>query len=141
MRLRLTGLVVIAGAFFVLNASSGEASAPEPGSAELLWGDVNCSEEVDHENAVNGGDALGVLQHVVGGYAWPGGDVCWRYLYHFDQVVEADGVVVTWGDVNCSGRIDALDALAILRHLVGLAPSPKVEPCPELGTRVEIGRT
>lgn len=140
MCLRLAAFVLVALATFVIGAALG-ADLPEPGSAELLWGDINCSEEQDQEEAVNAGDALAVLQNSAGGYVWAGGSVCLDYLYHFDLVVEADGVVVAWGDVNCDGDVGPLDALAILRHRAGVSPSPQVEPCPDVGDRVEIRRT
>lgn len=37
-----------------------------------------------------------------------------------------------WGDVNCSGAADAVDALAILRKVGGL-PVSQVAPCPTIG--------
>lgn len=37
-----------------------------------------------------------------------------------------------WGDVNCSGTVDAVDALAILRNVAGL-PVSQATPCPSIG--------
>ena len=38
-----------------------------------------------------------------------------------------------FGDVNCDGSVDALDALAILRFTAGLPPLAQQEPCPDVG--------
>jgi hypothetical protein len=37
-----------------------------------------------------------------------------------------------WGDVDCSGAVDAVDALKILRFVAGL-PVSQFEPCVDLG--------
>ena len=39
------------------------------------------------------------------------------------------------GDVDCSGAVDAVDALKILRHVAGLSVSQN-EPCPDIGSSV-----
>jgi hypothetical protein len=41
------------------------------------------------------------------------------------------------GDVNCDGKVDAVDALFILRYVVTL-PVSQVEPCADIGTAVGL---
>jgi hypothetical protein len=43
-----------------------------------------------------------------------------------------------WGDVNCNGSIDVVDALALLRFVAALPPLPQTDPCPQLGSPVLI---
>jgi hypothetical protein len=45
-----------------------------------------------------------------------------------------------WGDVNCDGDVEAVDALKILRHVVRLAVSQE-EPCPDIGSTVTVDGT
>jgi len=45
-----------------------------------------------------------------------------------------------WGDVDCDGDVDAVDALKILRHVVRLAVSQE-EPCPDIGSTVTVDGT
>jgi hypothetical protein len=45
-----------------------------------------------------------------------------------------------WGDVDCDGDVDAVDALKILRHVVRLAVSQE-EPCPDIGSTVTVNGT
>jgi hypothetical protein len=42
------------------------------------------------------------------------------------------------GDVNCSGEVDVVDALAILRDVAALSPLPRTEPCPDIGEAVPV---
>jgi hypothetical protein len=54
--------------------------------------------------------------------------------------VEPTGMRLQWGDVNCSGRVDAVDALQLLRHTVQL-PVSQQEPCPDIGDTVSVDGT
>jgi len=45
-----------------------------------------------------------------------------------------------WGDVDCDGDVDAVDALKVLRHVVRLAVSQE-EPCPDIGSTVTVDGT
>jgi len=54
--------------------------------------------------------------------------------------VEPTAMTVQWGDVNCSGDVEAVDALQILRHLVRL-PVLQQEPCPDIGVTVSVDGT
>jgi Tol biopolymer transport system component len=51
--------------------------------------------------------------------------------------VEPTAMRLQWGDVNCSGRVDAVDALQLLRYTVRL-PVLQQEPCPDIGDTVSV---
>jgi hypothetical protein len=55
-------------------------------------------------------------------------------------VVEPTAMRLLWGDVNCSGGVDAVDALQLLRHTVHL-PVSQQEPCPDIGDTVSVDGT
>jgi len=42
-----------------------------------------------------------------------------------------------WGDVNCDRSVSAVDALQVLRQVVGL-PVSQQEPCPDIGAAVTV---
>lgn len=42
-----------------------------------------------------------------------------------------------WGDIDCNGEVDAVDALKILRDVAALAYT-QTEPCPDLGDEVPV---
>jgi hypothetical protein len=46
------------------------------------------------------------------------------------------GHQVPWGDHNCSGAVDSVDALITLRFDAGL--SAETNECPEMGAEVEV---
>lgn len=43
-----------------------------------------------------------------------------------------------WGDVDCSGAIDPIDSLKLLRADAGL-PVSQAAGCPEIGSTVQTG--
>ncbi len=55
-----------------------------------------------------------------------------------DQTVTVSGFgQLAWGDLNCDGSVDSLDAL---RLLLALAGTPKaVADCPDIGAHVQAG--
>lgn len=44
----------------------------------------------------------------------------------------------TWGDLECSGGVTAVDALNVLRNVVALAPVTLDHPCPDVGEPVHV---
>jgi archaellum component FlaF (FlaF/FlaG flagellin family) len=54
--------------------------------------------------------------------------------------VEPTAMRLLWGDVNCSGRVDAVDALQLLRYTVRL-PVLQQELCPDIGDTVSVDGT
>lgn len=47
------------------------------------------------------------------------------------------GPQVQWADVDCNGTISSVDALWILRHVVGLGV-PSFAGCPEIGAMTAL---
>jgi Tol biopolymer transport system component len=54
--------------------------------------------------------------------------------------VEPTAMRLPWGDVNCSGGVDAVDALQLLRYTVRLSVLQQ-EPCPDIGDTVSVDGT
>jgi hypothetical protein len=44
---------------------------------------------------------------------------------------------LAWGDANCAGGVNSVDALGDLRYVAGLVVS-QTEPCPDVGAAVEV---
>jgi hypothetical protein len=42
-----------------------------------------------------------------------------------------------WGDIDCNGAVDAVDALKVLRYDAGLGVVP-AEGCPTMGEEVQV---
>jgi Tol biopolymer transport system component len=54
--------------------------------------------------------------------------------------MEPTAMRLRWGDVNCSGDVEVVDALQILRYMVKL-PVFQQEPCPDIGVTVSVDST
>ena len=52
---------------------------------------------------------------------------------------ETAGEERTWGDIDCSGVVDAVDGLKLLRHDSGLSVAQGPD-CPEVGTAVSVAQ-
>ncbi len=118
------GILGLAG----VGAMPGSAGAGQD-QFEERWGDLNCS------GAVQSAEALYPLEHVAGGYLVIPEGICWdtRMGMFPETMLQVEGgPQVQWADVDCSGEITAVDALRILRYVVGLG---NVVPagCPEIG--------
>ncbi len=100
---------------------------PTPPAADDLWGDVDCDDDVDSV------DALKVLQHVAGipfdqtGPCFPAG-----------SSVTVDGAAEKFGDWDCDGSVTAVDSLAVLLFVASMTPLSQTEPCPNVGSLVDI---
>ncbi len=64
-------------------------------------------------------------------YHDPEGDIV------IDVLVPGVGTMRLFGDVDCDDDVDAVDALKVLRYVVGL-PVSQVEPCPDIGADVLV---
>ncbi|MEE8369951.1 MAG: hypothetical protein V3S00_04190 [Dehalococcoidia bacterium] len=94
-------------------------------SNEVVWIDVNCDGKTD---AV---DALMELRYVAG-LSVTKTESCPDIG---SEVEVADGALATtrgWGDADCDGDVDAVDALLILRIVAGLAVALPPD-CPLIG--------
>jgi hypothetical protein len=98
----------------------GGSPTPTPTPGQLIWGDNNCSGEVD---AV---DALLTLRHDAGLSADTGA------CPEFGDAVPAGGPSFTWGDIDCDDTIGPVDALKLLRFDAGLSVEQPVG-CPTIG--------
>jgi hypothetical protein len=116
-----------------------QGSACDSGAFELgdiqttarTWGDILCNENVMPDDAV----ALLTLASGVES-AQPAGGGCPTP----DDVVAVREwfISIQWGNANCDGKVDALDALYLLRYFAEIAlVSPLL--CPETGAAVEVG--
>ena len=120
-------------------ALGGAGARPGPAVAgtdqfQERWGDLNCSGEVQ---AV---DAWHPLRHVVGGWAYIAEGICWpKYIDMFpDTILQVEGgPQVQWADVDCNGKISAVDVLLILRYVVGLDVR-SFEGCPKIGAMTTL---
>lgn len=93
------------------------------GDGLYVWGDNNCSGEVEAD------DALADLRSEASLEPLPVGECP-------EVGSQLGGGFATWGDVDCSGSAGTADAMQIFRYLAVLPRSPQTEPCPDLGTQV-----
>jgi uncharacterized delta-60 repeat protein len=89
-----------------------------PTNADQLW-DIAVAE---------GGEIFGA-----GSVAGAGGQQL--AVFKFRGSPEPPGPVLTQGDVDCSGKVDAVDGLKELRYVASL-PVSKPDTCPEIGAEV-----
>ena len=102
---------------------------PPPAGIVMLWGDDDCN------SAVNAVDALKNLQEVAG-FAYSQTDPCFQ-LGETVGVQKAGFGDFPWGDVDCDGDVDSVDALTILRWIAAL-PVNQEPGCPEIGSSVFV---
>ncbi len=101
-----------------------------PANQLNLWADIDCS------GGVNPVDSLKILRADAGKSVAQGADcpdpkedltVIWDGLTTNDE----------WGDADCSGELDPIDSLKVLRFDAGLFYIQQ-EPCPDIGAEVLI---
>ena len=100
-----------------------------PSGSNAIWGDDDCN------GAVAAVDALKDLQEVAG-IPYSQTDPCFP-LGDSVGVTVAGTDQILWGDVDCDGDVDAVDAFAILSHIVAFAVN-QVQPCPAIGDAIFV---
>ena len=101
--------------------------ATPPGA--VLWGDDDCN------GAVAAVDALKNLQEVAG-LPYSQTDPCFGLGESVD-IQLASATERIWGDVDCDGDLDSVDALAILRKIAAFSVNQQPN-CPEIGSSVLV---
>ena len=108
------------------------SSTATPVPVGALWGDNDCDIDVDAVDALKG------LQHVAA-IGFSQNDPC-PALGSSQTVVPASfALKATWGDVDCDGDVDAVDALNILRFVAALPSLATGADCPDIGDPVTFG--
>ena len=110
---------------FTSTPTSTPSATPSAGES-VLWGDNNCSQQVDPVDSlfVLRGDAA--LPTDTGDCPPMGANI---------EVLDASPHI--WGDVDCRDGMTPVDSLKILRHDAGLSASQE-QPCPAMGASVTI---
>ena len=96
--------------------------SPTPVPLGLTWEDLNCDKHVVPQDAVTllmKGAGLENTDGPAAGACPPlGGEVT------------VNGVPRVWGDIDCSGQINAIDSVKLLRWLIGLPIAASDPSCP-----------
>lgn len=103
---------------------------PTPSGQQVTWGDDDCDGDAD---AV---DALKNLQHIAA-IPFQQNDPCFPLGDPVSVTQIAGFGEILWGDVDCDGDVDAVDALQILRFVAGLQPNQQAG-CPPIGSEVLV---
>jgi hypothetical protein len=101
--------------------------SPTPEPLGITWEDITC------DGIFLPQDALAVIMTGAGvSQSGPASQDC----PNLGQTVVVDGVQRLWGDINCSGAINALDGVILLWWMVGI-DDPQADPgCPGLGSEL-----
>jgi len=91
----------------------------------IRWSDVDCSAGVDSTDALKVLRAVSALPYTVNLPCTPLFETRTTYWFPYTRILK-------WGDVDCSGAVDATDAQKILRFVSGLPDSPVTTPCPSI---------
>lgn len=100
---------------------------PQP---DALWGDDDCDFSVDAVDALKNLQEIAALPYEVE----PGCPA----LESQQTVAPAGFGELMWGDVDCDGDLDAVDALQILRHVAAL-PVDQEPGCPDVEQPIRFG--
>lgn len=101
-----------------------------PSPPGTLWGDDDCDSDVDSV------DALKTLQNIAA-LPFQQSDPCVPIGDATNVIFPASGVQLLWGDVDCDGDVDSVDALKLLQSIAAL-PFSQTPPCPEIESFVEV---
>ena len=106
---------------------------PTPATQEEIWGDVDCSDSVSPL------DSLKVLLSDAGGTP-PQGASCPGMNENIVTILQNGNSFDNeiWSDADCNGQVTPLDALKILLYDAGAASIQQSEPCPDIGSEVDI---
>ena len=106
-------------------ASPPRPTPPPTPTAEplLAWDDLDCSEGLGFD------DPMAILA-AAAGFASPAGSTCPQ----IGADVTINGTEWKWGDVNCSGAVNAKDAVDLLAYLGDLGVQSANPQCPAPGT-------
>lgn len=91
----------------------------------IRWADVDCTTAVQATDALKVERAVAALPYTIALPCTP--MLATRTTYWFPYTRN-----LLWGDVDCSGSVDATDALKILRFVAGFPDSPVTTPCPAI---------
>ncbi len=107
-------------------ASATATPTGSPSGDDRIWGDNNCSQQVDPV------DSLLTLRHDAGLSANTGD------CPDFGQVVDVQNASPhAWGDIDCGGDVTPVDSLKLLRFDAGLSV-PQAVGCPLPGSQVFV---
>jgi hypothetical protein len=107
-----------------------ETPAPTPANQANLWADIDCDSDinpVDSLKMLRADAGLSVAQDADCPDPGTAMDVIWDGLTTNEK----------WGDADCSGALDPVDSLKVLRFDAGLFYIQQ-EPCPDIGAEVLI---
>ena len=107
-----------------------ETPTPTPANQQNLWADIDCS------GGVNPVDSLKMLREDAGLSVAQGAD-CPEPGTDLIVIWDSESTNDKWGDADCSGSLDPVDSLKVLRFDAGLFYIQQ-EPCPDIGAEVLI---
>lgn len=96
----------------------------------FVWGDNDCDVDVDSVDALKGLQYVAGISFVQTTPCFPLGETIGTSPAAVD--------VRLWGDVDCDGDVDAVDALGILRHVAGIATVAGGGACPAVESAVGV---
>lgn len=102
--------------------------SPTPTPRGLKWEDLNCDKTVLPQDAVTSLMRDAGLETGSGPAGAPGSCPA------LGEDVTIDGTIRLWGDIDCSGAINAIDSVKLLLWLIGLPLEPSDSTCPAPGT-------
>lgn len=102
--------------------------SPSPAPRGLTWEDLNCDKNVLPQDAVTSLMKDAGLETGSGAAGAPGSCPA------LGENVTVNGILRIWGDIDCSGAINTIDSVQLLRWLIGLPLEPSDPACPAPGT-------